>query len=107
MLGTKAFSCANSVHSNVAPAKYHHVFTVLGGRVYNGEVVGTHKVCASKVLICKKDVGQVFARNIQKLGKAGAGCHVERVEALLAQKLLGVGKAPHNGVVLKVHAKRL
>ena len=76
---------------------------MLGGGVVLGELVGLHQVHAGEVLVREEDVGQVLAGDVEELGQASAGRHVDGVEALLEQ-LLGRGHVAHDGVVLKLDA---
>ena len=76
---------------------------MLGGGVVLGELVGLHQVHAGEVLVGEEDVGQVLAGDVEELGQAGAGRHVDGVEALLEQ-LLGRGHVAYDGVVLKLDA---
>ena len=80
---------------------------MLGGGVVGGKLVCLHEVHARQVLVGKEDVREVLSGYVQELWQACTRRHVESVEALLAQKLLGVGQAAHDAVVLKLHAKVL
>ena len=42
-----------------------------------------------------------------ELGQAGAGCHVDGIEALLVEKLVGVCQVAHHGVELELDAQLL
>ncbi len=106
VLGAQALGGAHGVHGHVAAAKDHDVLAVLGGGVVLGEVVGLHEVHAGEVLVGKEHVGEVLAGHVEELGQAGAGGHVNGIEALLKQ-LLGVGDVANYSVVLKLDAHRL
>ena len=103
VLGAQTLGGTDGVHSHVAAAKDNDVLAVLGGGVVLGELVGLHQVHAGEVLVCEEDVGQVLAGDVEELGQASAGRHVDGVEALLEQ-LLGRGHVAHDGVVLKLDA---
>ena len=103
VLGAQALGGTDGVHGHVAAAKDNDVLAVLGGGVVLGELVGLHQVHAGEVLVREEDVGQVLAGDVEELGQASAGRHVDSVEALLEQ-LLGRGHVAHDGVVLKLDA---
>ena len=103
VLGAQTLGGTDGVHSHVAAAKDNDVLAVLGGGVVLGELVGLHQVHAGEVLVSEEDVGQVLAGDVEELGQASAGRHVDGVEALLEQ-LLGRGHVAYDGVVLKLDA---
>ena len=106
-LGTQALCRTDSVHGNVAATKDHDLLGVLGGGVVLRELVRLHEVHAGEVLVGEVHVGQVLAGDVEELGQAGAGCHVNGIEALLVEKLVGVGQVAHHGVELKLDAQLL
>ncbi len=83
------------------------MLAVLGGGVVLGELVRLHQVHAGQVLVREEHVRQVLARDVQELGESSSGCHVDGIEALLAQKLRGIGEVAHDGVVLELDAQLL
>ena len=105
-LSAKTLSSTDSVHSNVTATKDNDVLAVLGWGVVLREVVSLHEVNAGEVLVCKEDVWQILARDVEKLWKASAGCNVDCVKALL-KELFCIGDTTNNRVELKLNAQLL
>ncbi len=104
MFSTKTLGCAHSIHGNISTTKNHNAFTVLGGGIVFGEAISLHEVNAREIFVGKKDIGEIFTRNVEQLRQASTGGNVDGFVAHI-KKLVSVCDATNNRVVLKLNTK--